>query len=355
VTLAEETGGLFIHNNNDIGDAIHQAIADSEGYYLIGYHPAAATFDSKTEEPAFHRLQVKLRTKGLQVRSRSGFFGESNTEARPVPGTGHEKLLRALLSPFGSGDVHVRLTALFEQSLDGHPFIDAMLHIDAKDLQFTPREDGRQGASVEVEAMSFGSNGQPVDGRDRHFNIALDAQQYASAMSDGLVYRVNLPLQRPGMYQVRVALRDDSSGQLGSASQLMQTSDLSKGQLALSSILLAGAAETVISPTVRIFQSGEALSYRYTIFNAQGDAAGKTELQVETRIFRDGQEVYRGQPIAPDLAGQTDRKRLVAGGNMVLAKGIPPGDYALQVIVTDGLSNQKDKTASQWTDFEIKE
>jgi hypothetical protein len=65
--------------------------------------------------------------------------------------------------------------------------------------------------------------------------------------------------------------------------------------------------------------------------------------------------VYRGQPTVPDLAGQTDRKRLVAGGNMVLAKGIPPGDYILQLIVTDGLASQKDNTASQWTDFELRE
>ena len=45
---------------------------DGEGYYLIGYHPDASTFDAKTGQPKFHTLSVRLKQPGLHVRYRSG-------------------------------------------------------------------------------------------------------------------------------------------------------------------------------------------------------------------------------------------------------------------------------------------
>ena len=46
--LAKETGGLAIHNNNDLGGGIRKVMEDQKGYYLIGYRPDESTFDAKT-------------------------------------------------------------------------------------------------------------------------------------------------------------------------------------------------------------------------------------------------------------------------------------------------------------------
>ena len=37
--LADETGGLFMHDTNDIGGAMRAVLDDQIGYYLIGYTP----------------------------------------------------------------------------------------------------------------------------------------------------------------------------------------------------------------------------------------------------------------------------------------------------------------------------
>src|SRR5205823_4464344 len=87
VTLAHDTGGLFMQNNNDIDGQLRKAVEDGEGYYLIGYHPDASTFDDKTGRPKFHNVSVRLKRKGLHVRSRSGFFGTSDRLTAPVPRT----------------------------------------------------------------------------------------------------------------------------------------------------------------------------------------------------------------------------------------------------------------------------
>jgi hypothetical protein len=60
---------------------------------------------------------------------------------------------------------------------------------------------------------------------------------------------VNQPVWAPGMYQMRVALRDQSSERVGAANEFIDVPDLTRGRLTLSSVLLrqsvAGAVPDV--------------------------------------------------------------------------------------------------------------
>ena len=104
---------------------------------------------------------------------------------------------------------------------------------------------------------------------------------------------------------------------------------------------------------MRIFKPGTAITYGYQILNAQADTAKKPELEVQTRLFRDGEQVYAGKPSPLPVSGQDDPKRLIGGGRMQLGGKITPGDYVLQVIVTDKLAKEKYRVATQSMDFEI--
>jgi len=48
-----------------------------------------------------------------------------------------------------------------------------------------------------------------------------------------------------------------------------------------------------------------------------------------------------------------DTQRLRAEGRMTLDRGMTPGEYLLQVIVTDKLAKSKFSTVTQSVDFEI--
>ncbi|HEX8184450.1 MAG TPA: VWA domain-containing protein, partial [Blastocatellia bacterium] len=52
--LANETGGLFLRNNNDLNLGIRRALKDQESYYLIGYIPNETTFKSKSGTRSYH-------------------------------------------------------------------------------------------------------------------------------------------------------------------------------------------------------------------------------------------------------------------------------------------------------------
>jgi hypothetical protein len=51
--------------------------------------------------------------------------------------------------------------------------------------------------------------------------------------------------------------------------------------------------------------------------------------------------------------GQSDPRRLTNRASLPLAADLAPGDYVLQIIVTDSADKQKPRVASQWIDFEI--
>jgi VWFA-related protein len=74
--VAEQTGGLAVLNTNDLGSGLARIVADSRSYYLVGYEPAPETF--APDRPRFHRLEVRVKRRGLKVRSRKGFFGMSD-------------------------------------------------------------------------------------------------------------------------------------------------------------------------------------------------------------------------------------------------------------------------------------
>jgi VWFA-related protein len=374
VTLARETGGLFMQNTNDISGALTKVMADGDGYYLIGYHPDASTFDVKTGRPKFHSLTVRVKRPGLHVRYRSGFFGTSDRETAPVPRTRNAQIAHALASPFGTGALHLRLTSLFSHAAKNGPYINSLLFFDPRELQFTDEPDDWHKAVIDVVCMTFGDTGQSVDTTDKTWTIRLKGDTYRNVLSQGMVYSVHVAVKKPGAYQMRVVMRDATSELIGSASQFIDVPDIDKGRLALSGIVLRAEASQAKAPpgpehtegeqatdidpqgtpAVRIFKPGTAITYGYQILNAQADNAKQPELEVQTRLFRDGEQVYAGKPTPLPVSGQEDPKRLIGGGRMQLGGKITPGDYVLQVIVTDKLAKEKFRVATQSMDFEIK-
>ena len=372
VALAAGTGGLFLRDNNDLDGQVRQVVRDTEGYYLIGYHPDSSTFDRKSGQALFHKVAVRVKRSGLQVRSRGGFFGAPDRESQGPPRGRENEILHALRSPFSASGIHVRLTPLFSNAEASGSYLRTLLYIDARDLHFTDSPDGGHQAAVDLVAMTFGDSDQAVDTTARTYEVQARGSRYEEALKNGLLYSVAFQVKNPGPYQMRVVVRDTNSAQLGSASQFIEVPDIESGRLALSSITLreaapkatATAGEAVESQgvgassqgneAVRIFKQASAIRYSYRIFNAQTDSGKKPWLESQIRIFRDGKVFYTGKFDALPMAGGVgDAKRLDTDGSFRLNEKFPPGDYVLQVVVTDTLAKEKYQTASQWIDFQV--
>lgn len=73
----------------------------------------------------------------------------------------------------------------------------------------------------------------------------------------------------------------------------------------------------------------------------------------KVRLFHNRQQVFTGQEKSLDVSNQSDLKRLTVSGAMQVGKEMEPGEYVLQVVVTDLLAKEKHRVATQWIDFEI--
>ena len=366
--MAQQTGGTFTRFNNDLNASIRSALADQQGYYLIGYRPDESTFDSATGARKFHKLEIKVKRPGLKVRYRGGFVGVPD-QPRPTPSTNPADVLaRALVSPFESGGIHVRLTSLFGGDAANGSSVTSLIHIDGHDLNLRETTDGGREGSIDLLAMTFSDNGSIVDQIGRTQVIRIRGDSYQRFLSNGLTYNLSVPIKKAGAYQLRVAVRDEGSSRLGSAGQFIEVPNLSSGHLSLSSVVVtatdpnakpeaaAGAEdqfEQQMASAVRRLHYGMFLDYGYVIYNAHLDKANQTQLQTQIRLLRDGQEVYAGRVNPFDSAGQKDLKELTAGGRLQIGTMLAPGLYLLEVIVTDQLEKEKFRTVRQWIDFEV--
>jgi hypothetical protein len=369
--LAYETGGMPIKNTNDLSGGIRRVLAEQRGYYLIGYRPDQSTFDPRTGRRRFHHLTVKVKRPGkFNVRMRHGFYGVSDEE-KPKPKTLGQQLFDALASPFGATGVHLQLTSLFANHASAGSIMRSLLYIDPGDLTFT-EEAGFHRTTIDVMAITFGDNGVPIDQIGRTYQIKLTEDDYKRIMRQGLVYNLTVPVKKPGAYQLRVSLRDSASDRVGSASQFIDAPDIKKKRLALSGLVVRaqaanqsvnaamatqsegreeGDAET--SAAVRHFKAGNVMTYAFYVYNAKLDTTSHPQLMTQVKLFRDGAEVFTGKETQFNPGQQTDMQRLAGAGAIKLGADMVPGDYVIQIVVTDLLADQKHRVSTQWMDFQV--
>ncbi len=361
--LAQRTGGIFEYNRNDLGSSIQRIMKDQQGYYLIGYRPDESTITANAGK-RMHTLKVRVKRSGVKVRSRAGYFGVKTESEAQRPRTRVEQLKAALTSPFASGDINIQLTSLFgDEPNGGGSYMRSLLHIDAKDLQFTKAADGTRTADLEMVAVAFGESGQIVNQINYpQIVYAANDADYQRMLDNGLVYILNVPLKKGGPYQMRVAVRDAASERTGAAMQFVEAPELTNNRLALSGIVLSSAAEAAKTsaieqdiksgPAVRQLHQGTMLDYRFLIYNAQV-SGGTGPMQMQMRLLREGKPVFTGKVVPLDLSKDANPKRISTGGRLRLGSDLTPGDYILHVAVKDVTNPRKPRIASQWIDFQI--
>lgn len=358
--IARQSGGFLIRNSNDFG--FKDVMSDQQGYYLIGFRPAEDSFDHN-----FHRIKAKSKRSGLTVRTRAGFYGFTEDEARPPRLAVDDQMKKALISPFGAKDVALRLTTFFVDEAAQGPTLRSFVFIDPHDLTFTEQPEGWHVANLDLHVMIFGDNGRILGEQDQTGTLRFRGDGYERAMREGIAYSFDIPVKLRGSCQFRVAVRDAVSSRIGAAGQFVEIPDLKDGHLALSGIVarldprdasdatdkpgLLPDKSIATGPAVRKFPQGSSVKFSYAIYNA-GAGGGPSQTTSQVRIFREGKLIFTGDPVPVNFQGQTDLQHLVSAVRFQIDSNITPGDYVLQIIVSDS-AKQKPRVATQWIDFEV--
>jgi len=248
----------------------------------------------------------------------------------------------------------------------------SFLHIDAEGLTFVKDPaTGKYKTTFDLATHTFIDNGVPQEGQRGTYAVTLSDEGYALMKKHGLVYDFVFPVKKSGAYQMRVAIRDTATNKTGSAFQFVEVPNLKKDRIALSGVMLGNvgiadvgklrdmtseAAIKVINPVsntaIRQFRPGSVLTYEMTIYNPKTDPTGAVDVSVQAKVFSERQLIFDGQPKKVGSDSQTIGA-IPWQGSLELGSALTPGNYTLQLIVTDHKAKGNRKIAEQFVPFEI--
>jgi hypothetical protein len=233
--------------------------------------------------------------------------------------------------------------------------VRSFVYIDAKNLTFTP-VNGRQQGSIELHGIVFGDNGAVAQQVKRGAMLSLTDDQYRQAMANGIGLNFDMPVRKPGAYQARLAVRDRATSKIGSAGQFVVVPDLKNKKPAVSGIILGlpGANQTINNAGGRRFKPNDELYFAFNIYNAANEKGQLRNLVMNAMLFRDDKVVYSGPEVPITAANQTDLTRVFTNSVIKLTPDLEPGNYYLQVTITDKDADKKKAgPVVQWIDFQI--
>jgi VWFA-related protein len=211
--LADKTGGKAYYNRNDINNALSDGIDDGSTYYMVGYYPQNKNWDGR-----FRKIEVKTRRQGINLRYRTGYFAID----RAAYLAQHPEQTDIEFSQALSLEAPIAGALQFKAEVNP-PAADSRTvllryAIDPSEIQFTAGADGLQHAQIDCAMRAFTPSDldKPVKTDGTKVNAALKPDALAKIKSSFFPCELKVDLP-PGRYLLRLAVRDSSSGVVGSA------------------------------------------------------------------------------------------------------------------------------------------
>ncbi|MBV8568990.1 MAG: VWA domain-containing protein [Acidobacteriaceae bacterium] len=198
-SLAEGTGGTFVHNTNDLAEGLRKIANAPEYVYLLGFSPSNLKNDG-----TFHKLKVTLVEKsGLTAQARRGYYAPSkNAKAED---TAKDEIDSAVFSRDELHDLPVDLHTQFFKPDPADAKLTVLARVDLKQLHFKKVDDRNKNQLTIVSAV-FDNNGNFVTGTQKTVTMRLKDTTLAR-LSSGITLRTTFDV-KPGTYLVRLVVRD---------------------------------------------------------------------------------------------------------------------------------------------------
>ena len=215
--LAEDTGGrAFRNTNRRMNEWVQDVLDETSNYYIVAWRP-----DSEEQKKRrFDQLQVTIKDRpDLVVRLRRGYFKSAPLPVLTVShksdknsGKAHEDDMRVLIdSPLPQNEISTELSLDTYQMPGIGTRVVASVKMSREGLTFDAFE-GKQAADVDIGGIFYDDKGKPKTSFVGRLKVYGDS----SANQSPAVYRFQSWLA-PGLYQLRVGIRDVRTGRSGSA------------------------------------------------------------------------------------------------------------------------------------------
>lgn len=197
--LASETGGRAILDANDVTADLHRMQRDLESYYSVGYSP------SHTGDGHEHRIEVRVKRPGLQVRHRKSYRDKPAIE-RAV-----DRTLAAVYHGFEDNplEVSIELGAQTPAGKD-RVAVPIKLRIPLFRLGIFPQADKTFRGRLRLLVSTRDGKGGVSPIRQVEVPLQIPPEEVLYAMGRFYEYELTLNLL-PGEQHIAIAVRDEAT------------------------------------------------------------------------------------------------------------------------------------------------
>jgi VWFA-related protein len=219
--IARETGGRTIFNRNDVDVAVADSMNDGATYYTLSYYPANRDWNGK-----FRKIAVTLGKRGLQVRTRTGYFAvpeRSDTDTRI-----DSELASAVRSPLPYRGLALSVSVSPLRNAPGMArFVAA---VDRHDLDWQVAPNGDHLCRIMLVAISLSRKERIVKNDIKELEGLVKAGKFENQMDKPMLFPFTGELPADAT-RLRVVVRDGGNGRIGTADLTLEESRALNGKL----------------------------------------------------------------------------------------------------------------------------
>ena len=211
--IAEKTGGKAYYNRNGLDRALLGDMEDGSTYYTLGYYPENKSWDGR-----FRKIQVSSERHDVKLRYRLGYFATDRAAFDKRHPEQKDRDFSVALDPNSPVATALQFEAIVlpPSALTRNKVVMRYI-IDPHQILFETGADGLHHAEVDCAARVYPP-------KDVEHPVTTEASRMEAAVKQDVFEKINqswFPCQLsvelpPGNYYVRLAVRDNLTGMLGS-------------------------------------------------------------------------------------------------------------------------------------------
>jgi hypothetical protein len=344
-TLASDTGGKAFLDSNDFGEAFARVQRDMSAYYLLGYNT-----DNLAKDGRFRRIRVRAKKAGLRVEARSGYYADRDF-AHTARGDRETQLQEQLFSAVSATDLPVLLTSAFFRLAADRYYVPLSMAVPGSAVPI-PAEKDKDKVALDVLGIVLDEQGRPV-GRIRE-TMKLPPGSVGTLTSKQVLYQsaVTLP---PGRFSVKVVVRENTSGLMGSFEAPVVVPELKQAALKVSSVVLSTQRQVQASgaksdnPLVRngeqlvpnlthIVGKDQKMYFDYEVYDPAA-ADNAPDVRTSLAFYRGKVKVFETPVVERVRIDEPSRKAAIFQLELP-AGSLPPGFYTCQINIIDSIAGK---------------
>ena len=346
-TLANDTGGKAFLDNNDFAPAFTKVHEDTAFYYLLGYISSNPLQDGK-----YRKIQVRLNRpeiKNARLDFRKGYYGPADFQ-HSTKDTREAQLQEQFQSDVPGSDFPVYLSTGYFRLTDKQFYVPVSVVVPGSQIPFT-RAGEQDRAALDVMAVMR-------DERKRPFGQLRDTVRVQPGVSEDVQHKnvqydtgFQLP---PGKYDLKVLVRENQTGRVGSFETTVDIPDLKDEPVKVSSVVVSNQKKAVrrrpqrnLNPLIsngnelvpnvtHVFSSSQNLFFYYEIYDPAHDNNDKNAVRLLSSVvfYKNNVKAYETPLVRADEVNVPDRKATAFELQVPLAQ-LKPGFYTCQINVVD--------------------